>query len=332
LAILNGINTNWLHEFIDDLAARNTYNPVEEWIRSAPWDGVDRLADLGDTLWVADEYPTELRDVLLKRWMLSATRAALAKREFKARGVLTFQGPQGIGKTSWIASLMPAGTLRDQTILLDHHLDSSNKDSIINAIGHWVVEIGELDSSFKKDIARLKGFLTNDCDKLRKPYGKGVMDYPRRTVFAATVNEEKFLVDQTGNSRWWTISLKGIRYNHDIDMQQLFAQLAVMLEDGEKWWLTKEEDRLLAEYNLRHRSTSVIAELMADQIDFTAIGEGAAMTAIEVLTELGINKPNNMQCRECGSILREHLGPPKRIQGREKWRVPVRRCTEYEQF
>lgn len=49
LAILNGINTNWLHEFIDDLAARNTYNPVEEWIRSKPWDGVDRLAALGDT-------------------------------------------------------------------------------------------------------------------------------------------------------------------------------------------------------------------------------------------------------------------------------------------
>lgn len=38
-------------------------------------------------------------------------------------------------------------------------LDPGNKDSILGAIVHWLVEICELDSSFKKDVARLKGFL-----------------------------------------------------------------------------------------------------------------------------------------------------------------------------
>ena len=46
------------------------------------------------------------------------------------------------------------------------------------------------------------------------------------------------------------------------------------------------------------------------------------MTAIEVLTAAGIDKPTNQQCKECGGILRELLGNPKRIKGRDKWRIP----------
>ena len=69
-------------------------------------------------------------------------------------------------------------------------------------------------------------------------------------MFAATVNDDRFLVDATGNSRWWTIAVRLIRYDHDIDLQQLYAQLAAELEGGEQWWLTPKEERQLAEYNL----------------------------------------------------------------------------------
>ena len=140
--------------------------------------------------------------------------AALKPRGFRGRGVLTFQGPQGIGKTSWVASLVPDPVLRDMVIKLDHHLDPNNKDSILGAISHWIVEIGELDSSFKKDVARLKGVLTSDSDKVRRPYARTESEYPRRTVFFATVNDNNFLVDSTGNTRWWTIPLASIKYQH----------------------------------------------------------------------------------------------------------------------
>jgi putative DNA primase/helicase len=322
-AILNGFGTGWLHPFIDAIGFTHSYNPVGEWIRSREWDGTDRLQELYDTVLEAEEYPKNLKETLLKRWLLSAARAALAKQHFKARGVLTLHGPQGIGKTTWISMLIPEVKLRNECILLDHHLDTANKDSIINAINHWVVEIGELDSSFKKDIARLKGFLTNDCDKLRKPYGKEVMWYPRRTVFAATVNEEQFLVDPTGNSRWWTISVRGLKFKHTIDMQQLFAQLAVLLGEDEKWWLTKAEETQLALYNVRHRSVSAIADRIAAYFNLEAMrdGHGTYMTPTEVLMEMGISNPSNAQAKECGAALRELVGGSKRVNGRDKWRV-----------
>lgn len=211
-------------------------------------------------------------------------------------------------------------------IKLDHHLDPNNKDSILGAISHWIVEIGELDSSFKKDVARLKGVLTSDSDKVRRPYARTESEYPRRTVFFATVNDNNFLVDSTGNTRWWTIPLASIKYQHGIDMQQIYAQLAVQYEEGEQWWLNSQEESLLELHNREHRSVSVIREMLIEVLDLDreVNSNDKAMRAIDVLKEIGVDKPSNPQCKECAGILRELIGDPKRIKGETKWRVPLK--------
>lgn len=325
LAAQYGLSGGWLPSYLHDIARQHPVNPVADWIASKRWDGIDRLPGLYATVDTVEGYPAGLKEVLIRRFLLSATAAAtITKKRFSSRGVLTLQGGQGIGKTSWIAQLVPAGPLRDAVIKRDHHMDGGSKDSILGAVSHWIVEIGELDSSFRKDVARLKGFLTNDCDKIRPPYGRAEVEFDRRTVFAATVNDEAFLVDQTGNSRFWTIAVKHLDFRHEIDMQQVFAQLADELSRGEQWWLTESEDQALAAYNLRHRAISAVAERVKEYVDLDAKGQtsGPYMTALEVLAEIGITSPNNAQCRECGSVLRDLFGAPKRVQGRDKWRVP----------
>lgn len=326
LANLNNIPIGQIPSFVELIGDRNFYNPVAQWIKSKAWDGVDRLPEIYGTLVVREGFPEDLKNTLLRKWLLSAVAAALKPSGFKGRGVLTFQGPQGIGKTSWVASLVPDPILRDMVIKLDHHLDPNNKDSILGAISHWIVEIGELDSSFKKDVARLKGVLTSDSDKVRRPYARTESEYPRRTVFFATVNDNNFLVDSTGNTRWWTIPLVYIRYQHEIDMQQIYAQLAVQYEEGEQWWLSSQEESLLELHNREHRSVSVIREMLIDILDLDreVNSNDKAMRAIDVLKEIGIDKPSNPQCKECAGILRELIGDPKRINGINKWRVPLK--------
>ena len=261
------------------------------------------------------------------RWVLSPVAAALMESGFRCRGVLTLQGKQGLGKTAWVASLVPDVKLRAQTVLLNHHLDGSNKDSITRAASNWIVEIGELDSSFKKDVARLKGFITADTDKVRRPYGRLDSEYPRRTVFCATVNDSNFLVDSTGNSRWWTIPVTKINYQHGIDMQQLFAQLVIDYENGTQWWLTPEEERVLEQHNNAHRVVSAIRERIMNAVDADISEPSRAllppMTSIEVLQAIGINFPTNPQCKECAGILRELFGDSKKVNGKVSWRVPL---------
>lgn len=326
LAARHGMATGPIPAIIETIADRNPYNPVADWIRSEPWDGDDRLDAICATLVTVDEFPLDLKRTLIVKWLLSCVAAALMLRGIYSRGVLTLQGPQSIGKTSWCRSLIPIDWLRDLALKLDHHLDGNNKDSILGAIAHWIVEIGELDSSFKRDIARLKGFLTNDKDKIRRPYARVEAEYGRRTTFLATVNQADFLVDSTGNSRWWTIPVVEINYTHGIDMQQVFAQLAVQFEAGAQWWLTPAEERDLEAWNSRHRSFSLIEDLLADVVDWTVTDPALCRqaTATEMLHCAGIERPTNPQAKECAAILRERLGEPKRINGRMKWRVPLR--------
>jgi putative DNA primase/helicase len=42
-----------------------------------------------------------------------------------------------------------------------------------------------------------------------------------------------------------------------------------------------------------------------------------------VLRKIGFKDPTIPQCRDCGSVLREYLGEPKKNGGLMKWRVPL---------
>jgi len=324
LAALNGLAIGQVPAYVEAIGDRNQINPVADWIMGRPWDGVDRMPDFYATLVQRDDYPEALKQTLMKKWLLSGVAAALKPSGFRCRGVLTLQGPQSIGKTAWVNALVPDEVLREAVIKLDHHLDASSKDSILTAIGHWVVEIGELDSSFKKDIARLKGILTAVRDKVRRPYARTDSEYQRRTIFCATVNADQFLPDMTGNTRWWTIPVVEVNYEHGIDMQQLFAQLVVDYHAGKNWWLTREEELQLEAVNMEHRVVSVIRDRVLAYLNLERKDEEKlpALTATELLREIGIDHPSNPQAKECAAVLRENLGLPRKIQGQYRWRIP----------
>lgn len=325
LAAYNGLNTGLVEGFLEAVADMHAYNPVADWIDSKPWDGKDRLPDFYATLTTKSDFPIALKEVLMGKWLLSCAAAALSQNGFKCRGVLTLQGEQGIGKTSWGRRLVSDPLLRDEVIKTDHHLDPSNKDSLITAVGHWLCEIGEVESSLKREMSRLKGFLTAETDKVRRPYGRADNEYQRRTVFYATVNQADFLMDHTGNTRWWVMPISKINHQHDIDMQQLFAQLAEQYRAGEPWWLTRDEESDLERQNSKHMTVSVVrdAVLAIIDLDRDPAPSDEAFTATDLLKLADIKFPTNPQSKECGTILRQIFGDPKRINGRDKWRVPL---------
>lgn len=324
LALQNGMSVTGLEATLLAIADRNRYNPVANWINSKPWDGKDRLQDFYNTLTEREGYLKEFKECLMRRWMISAVAAVFKPQGFKTRVVLTLQGKQGIGKTSWFASLVPDIALRESVVKLDQRMDAGDKDCVIAAATHWIVELGELEGSFKRNIDRLKGFLTNDVDKVRVPYARAASVFPRRTVFGASVNDDKFLVDPTGNTRWGVIPVTEINYNHGIDLQQVWAQVASLYESGEQWWLTQEEEDFLEMLNRDHRIVSVVEERVLPVLDLRRKGEDGlpAMTPTELLMKLGYRTVSNPQAKECGALLREHLGEPKKINGYMRWRIP----------
>ena len=112
-----------------------------------------------DTLETPDSYPPELKKVLLLRWSISVAAAALMPVGFRSRLVLTLQGPQSLGKSFWFKALINDPMLSDDVILTGHHLDASNKDTVITAVSHLITEFGEVDSL--SGPGRLRGFAMN---------------------------------------------------------------------------------------------------------------------------------------------------------------------------
>ncbi|GGA14816.1 VapE domain-containing protein [Dyella caseinilytica] len=306
----------------------NLWNPVADFIRSRPWDGRSRFSDLLATVEPRSDYDLDLWEILLRRWLISAVAAALKPSGFMSKGVLVFQGAQSVGKTSWFRSLVPA-EMRD-LIKVDAMIDPQNKDTVISAISHWLVELGELDGTLRRaDIARLKGFISQDCDQFRRPYGRAEDKAPRRTVFFASVNPEQFLADDTGNVRWWTVPIARINYGHDIDMQQLWAEVATWYEAGERWWLDSDEEKRLERLNGQHQVASPIGELIV-----TTYGDALAalprrrMTATDVLLEIGFERPTQANLNEAAKALRALFGEAKRTNKTRYFMVPCIRSGD----
>ena len=327
LAILNNMSTGKIPGFIATIADRNPINPVVDWVMSKEWDGIDRLPEYYATLITKDDYPVALKETLMRCWLLSAVAAAFKPSGFRARGVLTIQGIQGLGKSTWVKSLIGVQPLCDQVIKIDHHLDTHNKDSVLTAISHLIVELGEIEGCLKKDISKLKGFLTSDFDKIRRPYARSISELPRRTVFVATVNDAAFLVDSTGNTRFWTIPVTSVDYQHNIDTQQLWAQLKVEFDNGAEWWLGKDDEELLESFNnANHLVVSVIHERVMEEFDASRVGTPGlkALSASQILMRIGISSPTDKQAKACATTLRLLLGESKRIRGINTWRFPFK--------
>jgi putative DNA primase/helicase len=117
----------------------------------------------------------------------------LENAKIRFENVLVFVGGQGVRKTQFFEDLLPK-QFRDY-VATGIHLDPSDKDSIMLAISAGITELGELDFTFAKDIARLKAFLSLKTDKFRRPYDRVEREFQRRTSFCASVNDDEFLVD-----------------------------------------------------------------------------------------------------------------------------------------
>lgn len=285
-----GMPTGMVPDYLNYLADQNPYNPVATWVTSKPWDGVKRLGEFFGTVTAKGEIDGRvkaLKEILILRWMVSAVAAAFNPNGVSAHGVLVFQGDQYLGKTQWFKRLAPnhLDVIADGVMLRP-----DDKDSVKQIISKWMVELGELDATFKKsDIAQLKAFITRDRDTLRMPYARRENSYVRRTVFFGSVNPDQFLHDATGNRRFWTIACEHLKHDHTLDMQQVWAEVYELYKQGETWFLNASEMAMLNESNKTFEAKDRLDERLATKLNWDAPrSEWRYLSASDILTELQV--------------------------------------------
>lgn len=310
-----GISTGKLGDYLCNIADRNQYNPVANWIISKPWDGESRLESLIETIKADGEKTGDIncpiwriKYAMIMRWMISACAAAFKPDGVSAHGVLVLQGDQYLGKTKWFKSLVPPelGVIKDGL-----SLRPDDRDSVKRVISFWLVELGELDSTFRKsDIAALKAFITSDSDVMRRAYARGESHYARRTVFFASVNPRQYLHDPTGNRRYWTISCASIDHSHAIDMQQVWAEVYEQYyKEGVSWFLSPEEMALLNEHNKEYEIEDAVEDRIGSRMNWEEpVNLWTWRTATDVMVDLGFDRPTKSDLNRLGQIISSRNG------------------------
>ncbi len=256
--IYTHVSKQLVMDYITRYATRNKYNPVLDRIKATKWDGKDRIEEIYTIFRIPPESTEEGKysRIYIKKWLMQTGCALfnVIKCPFSLDIILIFKGRQGIGKTRFFEKLALESQFFGEGICLDPR----DKDSVMQATSKWISELGEIGSTMRKDMDSVKAFLTKSTDEYRTPYGKASLHYPRMTSFVGTVNDDEFLIDQTGNRRFVTIPLPPdlvIDYETQIkpfDALQLWAQVYEIIKDKDKascFRLTEDEKRQLEKRN-----------------------------------------------------------------------------------
>lgn len=299
LAELNEFPQSRVLSCLMEVATEYKYNPVFDYINSCPWDGMDHVGHLFGQIILEDGEDRAMAETLFRKWFRGAAAIGCGAIN-KYENVLTLVDPVGgTGKTRFFNTLSPPDLQKEGVML-----DPANRDSVKQAISCWLVELGELDATFNRaDQARLKAFMTNSKDEIRLPYARTTDIFDRTTAFFASVNETKFLIDSSSNRRFWPIRVKRLNFQHNVNIQQVWAQALQELMTGHYVYLTDEEETALYERNEDFRAATPVEDLLS-RCFVPGEEEHKHFTITEALRVSGMQNPTKVDLNAAGHWLR----------------------------
>lgn len=192
------------------LAKQKSFNPVQQYLNACHGGkariSIDNLASryLGTQLPLFDE--------MIRKWLIGAVwRAFRPGCQFDY--ALILQGKQGIFKSTFFRVL--GGTWFDDSIK-----DINADDALLTLDRCWIHELAEFERvTKKKEVEDIKAFVTRRNDIFRRKYDREASEHPRRSALCGSVNKLSFLLDETGNRRFWIIPIP--ETIERIDIEQL---------------------------------------------------------------------------------------------------------------
>ena len=206
-----------------NIAVRNSFHPVREYLDGLKWDGVPRI----DT-WLIDHMGAKASPYVKAVGSIVLIAAVRRVRQpgCKFDECLVLVGPEGLGKSStlyafghpWFSDSLPLG--------------ADPKETVERTTNVWICESAELIGNSPAKIAEIKAFLSRSDDgPFRAAYGRIPMNRPRQFVPIATTNDSVFLHSASGDRRFWPVEVYYAKDN--FDRNQLWAEATMREAAGE---------------------------------------------------------------------------------------------------
>ena len=241
-------NMEHVADVIDEVADRNRYNPVYNYLNNwveEPWDGTDWIHEISQFVEEdIDEGEQGIFELYLRKWMIGAA-ARVLQQDGSRNPMLVLDGPQDIGKSMFVAWLCPKALY--PVYYRDAQIDPDNRDHVIGLARTFIWEAAELDKTANaKDASKIKSFITEYRVTERGAWKKDPMDLPTIANFIGTVNNVSgFLNDASGSSRFRVCRIKSIDYDGYTDARPDLVDLAWL--QAVHLWLKGETRNLSAD-------------------------------------------------------------------------------------
>ena len=258
------------------------YDPMNDFLEHLPqWDGRDRITPL------AHRIPTQWQAFphLFNIWMRSMVSMWLGKGQLTGNALVPLLiGRQGCGKSSFCRILLPRE-------LQDYYNDRINfkneQDLNLGLSSFGLINLDEFDKITQRQQIVLKYLVSTADLKYRPPYGKAYTSNRRYASFIGTTNEQTPLTDPSGSRRFLCVSIDGdIDFETPVDHQQLYAQLMYEIQHGERYWLSKDEERALMEHNLAYQRLNGLGEMLMSLIAKPRSNEDGEWLSLKDLSAL----------------------------------------------
>jgi hypothetical protein len=239
-------------DYVQDMAYTAKHDPYVDYFDSlppySPADG-DHIAAMAELLTVGNP---ELMRRHFTKWLVGAY--ACAYHDARSDGgrnrnelffVLT--GPQGVGKTLFLRSLVPPA-------LLPYKLEkkiTESKDSLQELAQAFLFLDDELRTLSAADTDSVKALLSKQAFVYRPPYAKHPEEFSRRVSFCGATNSREFLRDVTGSRRFLVHEVAAVNMAavDRFDVSKVWAQARYLYEQGYVYYLTGDEQREAEEHN-----------------------------------------------------------------------------------
>ena len=252
-----------IFDAVNVVAMANKFHPVRDYLDSCTWDGEPRLDTLLVDYMGAEDSPYT-RAVTRKTFVAAVSR--IYRPGCKFDHMLTLRGAQGLGKSSFVG-LLGGRWFSDSLTTMQ------GKESFEQVQGVWIMEVAELSGMKKAEVETIKQFITKQKDRFRPAYGRRTKEFPRQCIFVGSTNESQFLIDRTGNRRFWVVDTPN---KPRLDMWEELTPEVVSLiwgeavhyyEQGEKLYLTKELEAVAREVQERYEEENPKVGIVAQYLE-----------------------------------------------------------------
>ena len=299
------------------------YHPLREYLESLPaWNGIDYIDQVASMVHVAG-CTQEMHNRFFKQWLVAMV-AAWLEPDKTNHEILTYIGPQGIYKSTFVRHLLP--TELSGYFSTKNFAGRMSKDDRLELTEMALISLEELDSLQSAELNQLKAITTDPTVNERAAFARYKERRTHIASFCGTGNNPRFLTDLTDNRRWLPFLVRDIDspWTHPMPYDGMYSQAYTLYRTGFRYWFDADDNAELQRHNRQFEEPCMEEELIATYLRVPYGDEvGEFLTATRIIELIGGAVKRPLSAKKVALCMNRLGFEARRIRNVRGWNVAI---------